>query len=95
MAVIELSPKLTYNGEMRGEKVTNICFVCGQVFEDYTSNKRGNFCSLPCYWESKKGSTGYWLGGTRSEETKHKISETKKLIMLFLYLIVILLWITI
>lgn len=62
---------------MRGEKVKKECF-CGVEFEDYVSNKRGSFCSLPCYWEGKKGTTGYWLGKERSFEDRRKMSENRK-----------------
>lgn len=62
---------------MKGEKIKISCKVCGQFFEDYVSNKRSNFCSLPCYWKSKKGSKGYWLGKKRSVETIEKIRQKK------------------
>ena len=65
---------------MRGEKATEKCSQCGKEFEDYVSNKRSGFCSLPCYWEARKNNPkygGYWTGKERKEETKRKISETK------------------
>ena len=46
-------------------KEIRICGVCESKFEDYISNKRSGFCSLPCYWKSKKGETGHWLGKKR------------------------------
>lgn len=43
------------------------CKTCKKSVKDYASNKRSAYCSLPCYWESKKGSTGYWLGKKRPD----------------------------
>ncbi len=74
--VIDILSRITYNGEMRGEKVTTIC-SCGKSFDDYISNKRSKYCSLDCYWEDKKGNPGYWLGKNRPQITKDKISVTK------------------
>lgn len=54
---------------MRGEKTKKNCGSCNKVFEDYVSNKRSGFCSLGCYWESKNGSKGFWLGKKRPEIT--------------------------
>lgn len=62
---------------MRGEKINKICVSCGFKFEDYISNRRSSFCSLQCYWKSKKGSDGYWKGKKRSIETIKKISLSK------------------
>lgn len=49
---------------MRGEKTIQVC-KCNKKFEDYVSNKRSGFCSLKCYWKSKKGVVGYWMGKKR------------------------------
>jgi hypothetical protein len=81
MAIIDFYPLTTYNGEMRGKRIKTICH-CGKPFEDYVSNKRSKYCSLPCYWEARKFDnkySGYWTGKLRSNETKQKISTTKKL----------------
>lgn len=55
---------LCYNGEM-ATIVKYLCKTCGKKVEDYASNKRSSFCSLPCYWESKRGSVGHWFGKKR------------------------------
>lgn len=63
---------------MRGERVVKTCGSCATSFTDYVSNSRSGFCSLPCYWESKKGSQGYWSGKKRSYEDRKKMSENRK-----------------
>lgn len=65
---------------MRGEKLLTFC-PCGKSFEDYKSNKRSNFCSLPCYWNARKSDTryvGYWTGKSRDLSTRLKISQNRK-----------------
>lgn len=67
--IVDFLPRATYNGEMKGEKITKIC-ACGKCFEDYMSNKRSGFCSLQCYWEARKNNpkyAGYWTGKQRAE----------------------------
>lgn len=54
------------------------CWICTKLFEDYRANKRSGYCSLPCYWKSKKGRGGYWTGKKRSEEDRAKISLKRK-----------------
>lgn len=46
---------------------TIVCKICSNQVTTLASNKRSGFCSLPCYWESKKGSKGYWYGKERKE----------------------------
>ena len=61
-------------------KETKKCIVCNLIFEDYVSNKRGSFCSLSCYWISRKNNPkypGYWNGKKRSKETIEKLRLSK------------------
>ena len=59
-------------------KTTFQCGACSKSFEDFVSNKRSGFCSLPCYWQSKRGGKGYWYGKKRSLKDRHKISQGRK-----------------
>lgn len=54
------------------------CKLCQTQFSVSPYYDRLKFCSQSCYWESKKGSIGYWRGKNRSKETKEKISKTKR-----------------
>jgi hypothetical protein len=63
-----------------------ICKNCGDIFEDYKSNKK-KFCSKKCYYESIKNKIPWNLGKKykgkpRSEETKKKIGEKNKISLL-------------
>ncbi len=54
------------------------CEQCNKEFITYPYDiKNRKFCSNICYWESKKGSTGYWLGKKRDQKTIDKIIKTK------------------
>ncbi|RLE41022.1 hypothetical protein DRJ16_06780, partial [Candidatus Woesearchaeota archaeon] len=65
------------------------CLQCRKIFIDKIKINR-KFCSRECYFQHlrenppetrfKKGHKPfkYWLGKKRSEETKKKISETKR-----------------
>ena len=49
--------------------ITKNCEICNKdvkTTEDRVASGRGKYCSLICYAESKKGSTGYWKGKKRS-----------------------------
>lgn len=55
--------------------IKGICKMCNKQFDFYPYDiKERKFCNLKCYWNSKKGSTGYWVGKKRSEEDKIKMS---------------------
>ena len=65
-------------GKRTATRVKIICKVCNKELEDYLSNKRSGLCSLKCYWQSKKGSSGYWKGKSRSFEDRKKMSAGRK-----------------
>jgi hypothetical protein len=54
------------------------CKNCCKEVTTFASNKRSGFCALSCYWESKKGGSGYWTGKKRSDDDRKKISEGRK-----------------
>ena len=73
--------RVCYNGEVKGKKINKICKSCSKAFGDYVSNKRSDFCSLPCYWQARKIDSrykGYWIGKKRSFEDRTKMSENRK-----------------
>lgn len=70
------------------KKIFKICKYCHKEFKTFKINSL--FCNCGCYWKHKKENFypggfqknhkpyNYWLGKKRSEETKQKISQTKK-----------------